>query len=264
VSRVQLLSVVPPPTHASDDELPREIRDAQALLGRALRTALEVDLRPEALITIHDQPLAEIARVAEAVRCDTVLLGVGRLEGALMTGPLEELLSTVDADVVILSAPPTWRPESVQSILAPSRGGHAQSPVRARLLANLGRRGRRDVRYLGVLPESATAPHEARFARELRRLALDEVGRAARSELVRGDVVEEITSRTSEVDLLVLGLQPSVRNGQAFGRIVQEIADRASCAVVMISQRTAWAAIRRSSGPERRRSGRRPLDGPAV
>ncbi len=265
VSRVQLLSVVPTPQPASQDEgpggdgpagggrgvddpfhsVPREIRDAQALLGHALHTALRVDLRPEALITIHDRPLDEIARVAEAMRCETLLLGVGRLGDALMTGPLERLLWSVDADVVILHAPPDWRPASVRSILVPSRGGHAQSPVRARVLANLGRTGGRNVTFLGVVPVATPAPVRDRALAELRRLAGDEAGRDATSVVVMGDVVDQIVERTESSDLLLLGLHPAARKRAAFGLMIQRIAQEARCPVLMISQRLAWARLRR-------------------
>ena len=255
VSRVQLLSVVPTPGtgHGSDpgpgrratDTVPREIRDAQALLGKALQTALDVDLRPEAVITIHDRPLDEIARVAEAVSCETLLIGVGRLHGELMTGPLERLLSTVDADIVILNAPPDWRPDRVRSILVPSRGGHMQSPVRARLLGNLARAGASDVTFLCVLPETTPAPVRDRQLSDLRRIAEDEAGRSARAEVVMGDVVEQVVERTEGSDLLVLGLHPSARTNATFGALVQQMAQEAHCPVLMISQRMAWARFRR-------------------
>ncbi len=248
---------VPPPPRPdgrrATDTVPREIRDAQALLGRALQTALDVDLRPEALITIHDRPLDEIARVAEAVSCETLLIGVGRLGDELMTGPLERVLSAVDADVVILNAPPDWRPEAVRSILVPSRGGHEQSPIRARLLANLGRTGAREVTFFGVLPEATPAPVRDDAIRNLRRLAADEAGRRAHAELVMGDVVERIVELAEGADLLVLGLHPSARKRATFGAIVQRIAQEARCPVLMISQRLAWARLRRVQIAGRRR-----------
>jgi APA family basic amino acid/polyamine antiporter len=265
VSRVQLFSVIPPPVpvdsaaeradgggRRATDTVPREIRDAQSLLGRALRTALDVDLRPEALITIHDHPLDEIARVAEAVSCETLLLGVGRLGSTLATKPLQQLLSTVDADVVIVSAPPTWRPDAVRSILVPSRGGHEQSSTRARLLASLGRSATRSVTFLGVLPEGTPTQTRNRTLADLQRLATDEAGRRARAELATGSVVDQIVERTGDVDLMVLGLHPSARTHATFGALVQQIVEQAACPVLMISQRQAWARLRRMPGTGRR------------
>jgi amino acid transporter/nucleotide-binding universal stress UspA family protein len=267
VSRVQLLSVVPTPRPEAEpppderrratDSVPREIRDAQDLLGEALQTALDVDLRPEAVITIHDQPLDEIERLAEATSCETLLLGVGRLGGELMTGPLEHVLATVDADVVILNAPPGWRPDRVRSILVPSRGGTEQSPVRARLLANLGRSSDVEVTYLGVLPPATPAPVRNQRLAELRRIAGDEVGRRAMSEVVMGNVVDIVVERTADADLLVLGLQPSARTRATFGALVQRIAQEATCPVIMISQRIGWARLRRMQMAGRRTVRRR-------
>jgi nucleotide-binding universal stress UspA family protein len=169
-----------------------------------------------------------------------------------MTGPLQHLLSTVDADVVILSAPPTWRPDAVRSILVPSRGGHEQSPIRARLLANLGRSATREVTFLGVLPDGTPAPAKSRALAELKRLATDEAGRRARAEVDTGDVVERIVERTGDVDLLVLGLHPSARQHATFGKLIQRIVEKARCPVLMISQRQAWARLRRMPGTGRR------------
>ena len=111
VSRVQLLSVVAPPERYPDEGLPKGVRDAQAVLGGALSTALKVDLRPEATITLHADPWSEIARVAEATRCESLLLGLGHLDDSVMSGPLAGLIGAVDADVVILRAPGDWTPE---------------------------------------------------------------------------------------------------------------------------------------------------------
>ena len=185
VSRVQLLSVVGL-WRITDprDALSRGIRDAQAVLGGALSTALDVDLRPEALITLHKDPWHEIARVAEASRCESLLLGVGHLDDSLMTGPLARLIGRVDADVVIMRAPRQWKPEQARRILIPSRGGRDQSAVRARLLGSLVRTAPRDIAYMGVVSAGVGGGVHKRAVRDLERLAWDEVGEEAHAELV--------------------------------------------------------------------------------
>ena len=249
VSRVQLLSVVSPPgRYPEGDGLPQGVRDAQAVLGGALGTALRVDLRPEALITLHGDPWSEIARVAEATRCESLLLGVGELDDSLMTGPLAGLIAAVDADVVILRAPSDWTPENARRILVPSRGGRDQSPVRARLLGSLSRTATRDVAFLGVLSEKAGPGVHKRAFRDLERLARDEVGTDAHAELAIGDdVVAEVAKRAQDTDLLILGFHRSGRRRAVFSTLMLKIARATECPLLMISHRRGAALLPESS-----------------
>ena len=238
VARVQLLSVVEWQEGAGAHVLPRGIRDAQAVLGGALSTAVDVDLRPEALITLHKDPWSEIARVAEAVRCEKLLLGVGELDDSLMTGPLARVIGAVDADVVILRAPPDWRPDQAHRILAPSRGGRDQSPVRARLLGSLVRDAPRDVTFLGVVSPTVAGGVHRRAVKDLERLAWDEVGDQAHAELaVSDDVVAQVAHRAEECDLLILGFHRKRRRRAVFSNLMLEIARATTCPLVMISHR---------------------------
>lgn len=238
VGRVQLLSVVEWQEGPPGGELPRGIRDAQSVLGGALSTAVDVDLRPEALITLHKDPWSEIARVAEATRCEKLLLGVGELDDSLMTGPLARVIGAVDADVVILRAPPDWQPTEARSILVPSRGGRDQSPVRARLLGSLARTAPRDVAFLGVLSPSMGEGTHRRALKDLERLAWDEVGDQAHAELaVSDDVVAQVARRAGECDLLILGFHRRRRRRAVFSRLMLEIARATTCPLVMISHR---------------------------
>ncbi len=248
VSRVQLLSVVAPPELSPRDGLAQGVDDAQAVLGGALTTALKVDLRPEALITMHADPWREIARVAEATRCESLLMGVGHLDQSLMAGPLARMIGTVDADVVILRAPTAWTPESAHRILVPSRGGRDQSAVRARLLGSLSRTAPRDVTYLGVLSENADPGVRRRKLRDLERLAWDEVGPMAHAELELGnDVVGEVARRARNVDLLVLGFHRSGRRRAVFSTLMLDIARATDCPLIMISHRRGVAMLPQAS-----------------
>ncbi len=242
--------------------LPRGIRDAQAVLGGALDTALRVDVRPEALITLHHDPWGEIARVAEATRCESLLLGVGDLDDSLMTGPLAGLIGSVDADVVILRAPADWTADRARRILVPSRGGRDQSPVRARLLGSLSRTAPRDVAFLGVLGGEVGSGVRRRAFRDLERLARDEVGADAHAELaVADDVAAEVARRAADADLLVLGFHRTGRRRAVFSSLMLTIARATECPLVMISHRRGATMLPEASVLGRRSSpegGRRP------
>ena len=155
-----------------------------------------------------------------------------------MAGPLERLIGSVDADVVVLRAPSAWNPDQATRILAPARGRRGQSPVRARLLGSLGRSAPRDVTFLNVLP-AATDPNTSRRAEvELRRLANDEAPSSGTAVVtLNDDVVAEVARRSADCDLLVLGLRRGARQKRAFGEVMVEIARSTTCPLLMISHR---------------------------
>jgi len=208
-------------------------------LGGALSTAFEADLRPDALITVSKEPWREITRVAEHYRCNSLLLGVGSLGKSLMTGPLEELMSRVEGDVVILRAPTGWNVDEASRILVPAGGRRDQSPIRARLIGNFCRTAQREVTYLRVLPSTTDPAAERSARRELRRLARDEApGVSTAAVTLKDDVVEEVVRRAADSDLLILGMQRLGRRRKVFGEMVLEIAQNTTCPLLMISRRS--------------------------
>jgi APA family basic amino acid/polyamine antiporter len=238
ITRIRLLTVVSPHGMPVDGELPPPLIDAQRVLGGALATAVSGELRPEALVTISDDPWSEIARIALRSRTDTVLLGVGEAGRSLMDGPLEKLIGLLPSDVVVLRAPLGWDPDAARKILVPSRLGREQSPIRARLLGNLCRTAGRDVEFLGVLPPGATPAEVRRASRALRRLAHDEVlGGGTATVVQRDDVAAEVIERAARCDLMILGLEREHRRGGVFGERTLEIAEGTRCPLLMISRR---------------------------
>jgi amino acid transporter len=239
VARVLLLSVVRPPEDWAGVELPTELVDAQSVLGGSLSTALRSDLRPEALITISDNPWKEITRVAGRYRCDSLVLGVGYLGESLMTGPLEKLMNRVEGDVVILRAPSDWRLDQARRILVPAGGRRDQSAVRARLVGNLCRAGAREITYLRIMPSSTDPVTERRTGRDLWKLARDEAPGFSTAEVtLQDDMIAAVVSRAADSDLVILGLQRLGRRRKVFGKTVLEIAQRTSCPLLMISRRS--------------------------
>ena len=237
VSRLQLLSIVLAEQEEGDG-LDERIRSAQEILGGALTAAASVEIRPEALITIADDPWPEILRIARRSECEKVLVGVGRLGGPNTARPLERLMGAVDADVVVLRAPDDWDPDEATRILVPARGGRAHSPIRARVVGSLCREAPREVTYLGVVP-MRTDPVELRVAeRGLARLARDEARQWGSAQVIRrDDYVAEIVEQARECDLMILGLNRTDRRRRVFGQRALEIAEATECPLLMISQR---------------------------
>ena len=239
VSRVLLLSVVGQPDEWPEVGLPPQLVDAQSILGGALAKALSADLRPEALITISDDPWKEIARVAAFSSPESLLVGVGTLDKSLMAGPLERLIGAVDADVVILAAPSDWDLSNARKILVPSGGARFQSPIRARLLGSLAQGSGREVTFLRVLPRKTNPETVRQVHEDLRKLAQDEAPSVSQGVVVMSDdMVAEVVERSAGSDLVILGLQRIGRRRKVFGEQMLEIAQAVKCPLLMINQRS--------------------------
>ncbi len=194
VGKVLLLSVV---------TAPERLQDTQSILAQALTVSFEADLNPEALTTRAEDPWKEIARVAAEHRCESLLLGLTRLDHTRTK--LEELVSAVSSDVIILRAPTDWKLDRVERILVPVSGFGVHDALRARLLSSLSRSRRLEVTYLKVLA-AGEDKNEAR--RLLNKLALDEHPGENRLELVADQPVQKaLVERAREADLMVMGLQ---------------------------------------------------------
>ena len=235
VGRVLLLSVVAAPEEGwQAGEPPRSLLDTQAVLQEAVTASFAAGLAPEALTTIAPQPWEEIVRVSRVHRCESLLLGLSNVNSAY----LEELISTVGCDVVVLHAPPLWRLEQVRRVLVPTRDVGAHDKFRARLLGSLCRTGEREVTFLQVLPETATDLQCERARRRLAQFAEEEVPTQVSAQVLRSNtILEEITQIASDYDLLVLGLERVGRDRRRFGRLAPMLAQNIACATLMISRR---------------------------
>jgi basic amino acid/polyamine antiporter, APA family len=230
VGRVLLLSVV-------RKTEPGGLDSAERVLSEAIRSSLASGHSPEALLTIAAEPWSEIARVAESHRCESLLLGLSRVEETTTGNQLENLINEVDSDVAVLRARPGWKLESAERILVPvgGRGGHDE--LRARLLGSLCRGTARSVTFARILPCSAGAERVAESERSLRRVAEEEAPGQASTRVVQSDdLVGALVQLASEHDLLVLGIQ-RLKGRRAFGRVALAAAARNPAATILISRR---------------------------
>ena len=235
VGRVLLLSVVAAPKEEwREEEPPRSLHDTQTVLREAVTASFAAELAPEALMTIAPQPWPEIVRVSRAHRCESLLLGLSDVNSA----HLEELISSVACDVVVLHTPPGWQLKNVHRVLVPTRSLGAHDKFRARLLGSLCRTGNREVTFLQVLPEHATDFQCDRAQRRLMQFANEEVPTNASALVVRHNKpLEEITRQANNSDLVVLGLERLDENRRQFGQFAPILAQNINCATIMISRR---------------------------
>lgn len=236
VGRVLLLSVISKEGRAVVTDT--VARDAKDILGESVMRGLEGSVRPEALFTIAADVWGEIERVANSQRCETVLMGLPRLAEPGVETRLERLISRIDADVVIVRAPPRWRISDAQRILLPVKGRWDHSELRARLLASLSRSGDRTVTFMRAAPAEATPDRRRRIERTVRQLAHEEaVGPHEVAFEYADDPIEAVARRAGASDLAVLGMQRSGPGQRAIGSFAIELARRTDIPLILISRR---------------------------
>ncbi len=238
VGRVLLLSVVTPPEKWDPGLPPPQLEAAQAVLGHSLIASFALGLAPEALTAVARRPWKEISRVSSNHRCESLLLGFRDLGEEVMGTQLEELISEVDCDAVLLRAPQGWDLAGVKKVLVPVGGKGDQDRLRARLLGSVCRNREALVTYLRIVASNAADEVERRSMRELKQLGAVEAPGHHESRLLRSDsVTEEIVRQSEQCDLLILGLQRLGRRRKVFGSVARGIAAKAQCAIIFISRK---------------------------
>ena len=238
VVHLPLLSVVSAPVETKKGECSSRMLDIQSVQQEALSASFRKDMAPELLITVAPGQWEEIARVAGAHGCESLLMGMSDLSGEDNGSGLEELMGGVDANIVLLRAPEGWRLSGVRRVLVPLGGRSRHSELRARLLGSLCRTAEREVTFLRVLPREAPEDRCRKARRELAHAALEEVPFHSKVEVIRGDdAVGVLVKKASESDLVILGLQRPGRRRKMFGETTLKIARDTGCGIIMISQR---------------------------
>jgi len=237
VGRVILLTVVRPPAEGWEGPPPEQLLSAQQVLHKAVMASFKVQLAPEALLTLADDPWEEIGRVARTHQCESMLLGLNHLAEQLESPHLEQLISHLDCDVTILRAPRGWRLANATQILVPLGGRGGQDVLRARLLGAMVRRADREAVFIRVLPTDASDGDQTEALEELNRIARREAPGFGRAEiLLHDDPGEAIVMRAREADLTILGVQRLGRRQKAFGRISLRIARDSTGATILVSR----------------------------
>jgi hypothetical protein len=233
--RVLLLTVMRKPDRPSA-ETPEKVRAAQQVLSEAVTAALWSGHSPEALMTIASDPWQEIQRITRTRACESVLLGLTKLDESKTLDQLENFLNSVDCDVAVLNAPVGWRLSDVRRVVVPVGGRGRQHELRARLLGSLARSASRELDFVQVVAES-TSPSELDEAKKrLTRRAEEEFRQGARVEiLLSDDPVKAVLDHAEAADLMVLGL-PRVGGRTLFGEVAVRIARQARGATIMLSQ----------------------------
>lgn len=238
VGRVLLLSVVVVERRWNPTADPRPLEKTHEVLSKAINASVESGFYPEALATVAEQPWSEISRVAGAHRCESLLLGLSHIGDSADTGQLDDLISRVDCDIVVLRAAEGWQLSQVRRILIPSAGRGGHDLLLARLLGSLSRDMQRQITLFRVLQPTASQREERTAQRDLRRMANDLRAPNAIVEVVRSDDPSQaIADRASSCDLLVLGVQRVGRHRRLFGDFGLRVARATTTPLLLIGNR---------------------------
>jgi len=238
VGRVLTLSIVVAPRGWSPDDNPEPLVAAQSALAEVFRVAAAGGVFPEALATVAVDPWQEMGRVARVHRCETMLLGLSRVEGEAIETPVDRLFSEVGCDVVVLRAERDWQLADAERVLVPTAGQGGQDRLLARLLGSLGRTRTRQVTFLRVLPTSVRNEEERAASRRLRRFATDLSSANAEVRVVPSDdALATITEAAAASDLVVLGVQRSAGRRRMLGSFTLRLAGRTTCPLLIICRK---------------------------
>ncbi len=239
VGRVLLLTVLRKPSDfaAAEAETERALQDAQKVVEQAVTASLTAGHAPEALMTIAKDPWREIARVAEARDCESLLVGFSSLEAYENVRHIEQLLNDVECDVVVLRAPKDWALNTDTRIIVPVGGQGGHDALRARLLGSLGRAGCTNVRFVQVIDEAVPAAMKMQTRSSLRIFAEEETYGTPDVKLIESShVVDALASEAKPDDLIILGLRHQ-RGKRLFSELALQVARKTPAATLMISRR---------------------------
>lgn len=238
VGRVLLQAVMVAPPDWEPEADPGPIERLQALLPRLLAASTKIGIRAEVLSTVAKDPMAEIARVTRLHRCESVVLGLSQFSENEEGTPLELLLGTLDADVVLVRARGEWKFERVKRILIPVSGEEGHEHLMARILGSLSRLAPRETVFVRVVPKSTPEKQVERMTRDLEQLGEDIIEESARGVVLVSDrPADALAEQAKQCDMVMLGVQRIGRHKKVIGRFTRELASKTECPLIVISRR---------------------------
>jgi len=235
--KVQLLTVVTPPTNQEEDQHQRIINN-QKVLNESLKTSFSEGLYPEVLTTVADNVWKEIKRVSISTHCSSLLLGLTNLSENLDGSELEKLINDVNCDVVVLRAPNEWKFKEVKKVLIPVAGNNEHGELLARIIGTLNRIGNPAIEFVQILPEYSTWENCEKARTDIFKTAEDlmQNGNFSVRIIKKDSVVDEIVSHSKEFDLVILGFRKVGKYLKTFGNLTQQIVQNTDTPIILISR----------------------------
>ena len=236
--RVLMHSVIKNVAETGESEPRKAPPLLHTMAEEAFRQASSRSHRIEWLTTVADSPWEDIAHVARTHQCESVLLGLSRLETDASNLPLDELLPQLDADVVVLRSGSNWQLGGVRQLLIPLAGKPVHTRLIARLIGSLARKGALQVRFISVLSLSASKADQRAMKKHLTKLSGDLAPGISTAEILLSDhPVDSVVDQAGTADLLLLGVTRQGRKRKLFGYFTLAIAKKTDCPLMVISAR---------------------------
>ncbi|MFT7588936.1 MAG: APA family basic amino acid/polyamine antiporter [Limisphaerales bacterium] len=232
VGRVLLLTIIKP---EEEDNSKQALTNGLKAIRIGLDESFDSAHKPEALLTTASDPWAEIARVAEEHRCESLLLGMSAFDALSANSRMVNLINKLSCDVIVVRTPTGWVSRRSTRIIVPIGGLISHDELRARFLGSLMRIQTREIIFVQVIPPDWSEKKEHLTRKKLEVFARDETNGVGSVKIIRSShVVEAIAQELSDNDLVVLGLQ---RDGdqRLFGDVSLGIADKNPGMTVLIS-----------------------------
>lgn len=235
--RVLLQTVLVAPSSWDPEVDPAPADQSQTLLRELIRASCKLKVPVETLTTVSSDPMPEIVRVAKLHRCESVLLGLSRIDSHQTDSPLESLLGQLESDVVVLRAAGAWSLSETRRILVPvaGRGGHDH--LLARILASFSRQQECLVTFIRVLPAAVDATEFRRAKRDLDRMAHDNTFGSSDQIVIKSDDPVAVISAAAEGQLVILGVQRIGPRRKLFGQFTRKLASQTDSPLIVISRR---------------------------
>ncbi len=238
IGRVMLQNIIVAPEDWDPNQDLRPTQNAQIVMQKILATSSNLGIQVEALTTVANNPMPEIARVAALHRCQSIVMGLSEITDDQKIQKMEKLLATIDMDVLILRAQPNWELANAERILAPvtGRGGHEF--LMSGVLGSLSRKAKRKITYLKIVKPDTGETELAREIRSLRELSEDQLRHQAKVEVIRHeDPAAAISERADASDLVILGATRTGEKETVIGGVTKRIAKTTQSPLLVLSSR---------------------------
>ena len=235
--RVLLLSIVL--QNQEKIKFAKALENNQKAMFKAITTSVSAGLQPDTLTTIAEEPWTEMARVAKFHRCRSILIGLSNISNLQIRKDIENLVKTVECDVVIFRQPFSgWKISDVKKILVPVAGFAKHDLLRARILASLWRENHPLVSFVQILPTSTSTDIVAKSRKKLHSFASQIIPEKTDSRIYLDDNPKELLiSLSKKSDFVILGLSKSGPNRPVLGDLPIALATDTSCGLIFISRK---------------------------
>lgn len=235
VGRTLVLNIVKPSLKPHLTQ--QRIEATRDVIFEGLQASMEASVQADTLITVAKDPWKEIERVARTHRCQTLLLGPGDFSDEKTTQKLENLITQVPCDVVVLRQPHTgWKISEARKVLIPVAGFDKHDLLRARITASLWRNFRPEITFMQILPENVTNAEIRKQRRLIQKFGEEIIPTGFKSSVILSNNVRQtLIQETARHDLMIMGLGRLMPGDKAFGPIPMEIIQHTQTAVIFIS-----------------------------